>query len=93
VWFQGDLAMNESLTPQHADQLLDKLSTDDAFRAAFQKDPEAALKQLGITHKYYKCTKPQKQLASKEAIAKGRDQLRSMLTAKLDQSPHRLEAS
>jgi putative modified peptide len=35
------------LSPDVADKLLHGLSTDDNFRAAFEKDPRAALRSLG----------------------------------------------
>lgn len=39
--------MSNALSPEVADALLDKLSSDDAFRELFQKNPRAALKQVG----------------------------------------------
>ena len=39
--------MSTRFTKDVARALLQKLSTDDAFRAAFQANPRAALKQLG----------------------------------------------
>lgn len=39
--------MSTRFTTEVARALLQKLSTDDAFRAAFQANPRAALKQLG----------------------------------------------
>jgi putative modified peptide len=36
------------LTPQQAQTLLEKLSNDDAFRAALSTNPEAALKDAGL---------------------------------------------
>lgn len=39
--------MSTRFTAEVARALLQKLSTDDAFRAAFQANPRAALKQLG----------------------------------------------
>jgi putative modified peptide len=38
----GKLTRDESIT------LLQKLSSDDAFRTTFEKDPAAALQQIGI---------------------------------------------
>lgn len=37
------------LPPRIAKQLLDKLETDDAFREAFAKSPDQALRSLGHT--------------------------------------------
>jgi putative modified peptide len=39
---------NGKLTRDEAMALLQKLSSDDGFRATFEKDPAAALKQVGI---------------------------------------------
>lgn len=39
---------NPRLPQEHELQLLKKLSTDDDYRARFEKDPVSALKELGI---------------------------------------------
>lgn len=67
------------------DALLDKLSSDDAFRAQFQADPRAALKQLGYETPADKvgvagedpvmCCQV-KQLAPKQQIAQTREAMR-----------------
>ncbi|MGA9421018.1 MAG: NHLP-related RiPP peptide, partial [Rhodanobacteraceae bacterium] len=45
----GDRAMqNGKMTREESIALLKKLSHDDAFRAVFEKDPVAGLKQIGI---------------------------------------------
>lgn len=36
------------LTREHELSLLKKLSTDDDYRARFEKDPPAALKEIGV---------------------------------------------
>ena len=41
------MAEMKGLDPKVADRLLDLLSTDDAFRELFQKNPAAALRQVG----------------------------------------------
>jgi putative modified peptide len=71
--------MAGTLKPDVADKLLDKLATDDNFRDLFSKNPEAALKQVGHTGAAacMRC----KKLAGKDAIAKSRDALRTMLTS------------
>ena len=43
---QGKIMAN-SFSPDVADKLLDKLSSDDEFRDLFQKNPRAALRQIG----------------------------------------------
>src|SRR6478736_8757772 len=40
-------ARSAPLDPKVADKLLDLLSTDNAFRRLFKKDPQAALAQVG----------------------------------------------
>jgi putative modified peptide len=83
-------------------KLLDKLSTDDNFRALFQKSPREALASVG--HKaslesndsasgVWACCQTN-QLASKEAIAASRDALRTqLLTQSARMSPITLEAA
>ncbi|MDX1529440.1 MAG: NHLP-related RiPP peptide [Gammaproteobacteria bacterium] len=80
--------------PAHvADRLLDLLSTDDEFRAAFKDNPAAALSTLGYqdaeTHAgkkslvegeaFYCMTT--RELASKEEILEAREELKAHLTA------------
>ncbi len=75
------------------DQLLDKLASDDDFRALFSNDPEAALTQLG--HKpppgSCDCMTPGK-LADKQTIAASRDSMRELLIlGTLSQIPNKLD--
>ena len=45
--------MPQPLSPEQANALLDRLSTDDKYRALFSSDPGAALGQLrGQVHSY-----------------------------------------
>jgi putative modified peptide len=81
--------MATSYSALHATSLLDKLSSDDAFRAQFQKDPAAALASLGMPTALAECCKG-KTLASKEVLAKSRDQITSLLTSKLALNVHNL---
>lgn len=97
------------LSPEIADRLLDLLSTDDAFRARFQRDPRAALHEVG-----YVSPEPAKMtacgavaeaipeslidckvdtLAPKNVIAGARDEIRAMLTSGLSQTAPRLEST
>lgn len=77
-----------SLSEKTADALLDKLSSDDAFRSAFQADPRQALASLGhadaadpnIVEGAWTCMAV-RQLASKEAIRNARQALHRQLTA------------
>ena len=62
------------------DQLLDKLATDDVFRALFTREPAAALKQLGFqpSASQVMCLTPGK-LADKATIGATRDAMREVL--------------
>lgn len=77
------------LSDQIADTLLDKLSSDDEFRALFQKNARKALASLGFEPAakagpdekgLWACCAVE-QLASKEAIAKSRKELREQFTS------------
>ena len=87
--------MTNKFSADIADKLLDKLSSDDAFRELFQSDARAALAQIG----YHTPTGDQgvrgsdplmccsvKGLASKETIRAGRAKLRAALTSTLPQA-------
>lgn len=89
------------LTDDTADRLLDKLSTDDEFRAKFQQDPRAALASIGhepaadpnVVEGAWTCCNVDA-LASKEDIAKARGQLRSMLvSSQMGYQPIALESA
>ncbi|KFN49572.1 NHLP-related RiPP peptide [Arenimonas composti] len=88
-----------TLSDSLVDKLLDKLATDDDFRAAFQNDPRQALASLGygpaadagVQRGAWMCLAVS-QLASKDAIAASRDALRAqLLSAKSAHSPILLE--
>jgi putative modified peptide len=85
--------MATPLTPELVDKLLDKLGSDEQFRADFQDDPEAAMLQLGAPADfvYGGCMRP-KPLASKEAISRARELLRDTLLGKSGHAPLCLEA-
>jgi putative modified peptide len=61
-------------TPELVDKLLDKLGSDDKFRADFQKNPDAAMSQLGAPadFKCGPCVKAAP-LASKKEIRQTRE--------------------
>jgi putative modified peptide len=87
------------LSDETADKLLDRLSSDDEFRAQFVKDPRKALAAVGhapaadekISEGSWSCLAVSS-LASKETIRASRDELRKQLvTAKAGANPITLE--
>ncbi len=91
--------MPNQISAEIADKLLDKLSSDDEFRAVFQRDPRIALAYLG--HEGATKASPNDQgawsclvcekLASPEAIKASRDELRlQLISSKAAQTPIRL---
>jgi putative modified peptide len=83
---RGIAAMSFQLPDPIVDVLLDKLGNDDAFRTQFASDPRSALAGLGfaaaadtsIQRGVWNCMEVN-QLASKEAIRAGHDELRDQL--------------
>lgn len=73
------------------DKLLDKLGSDDKFRADFQKDPDAAMRQLGAAPNDKCKHHAQFRLASKEQIQNTRDHLKSELLGLDAMAPEVLE--
>ena len=83
--------MASNFSPEFADTLLDKLASDDAFRAAFDHNPRAALKQLGYETPpadrdvrgadSVMCLYSAKPLASKEAIRAAHSALKAQMTS------------
>lgn len=86
-----------------ADKLLDLLSNDDSFREHFSRDPVAALETIGYQRPaqgpegtaqpelFVTCCV--NQLASKEAIAAARGEIRGMLLSGLNHTTPQLDAS
>ncbi len=89
------------LSEELVDKLLDKLSSDDEFRAVFQKNPRIAMAYLGHDAAanagagdkgMWSCMSCEK-LASADDIKKSRDVLRTqMLSAKSVHQPIALES-
>jgi putative modified peptide len=85
--------MAKNFTREFADKLLDKLSSDDAFRAHFKKDPRAALKELGYETPAedlgvegsdpVMCCDGNLALASKQDIAAARQKLQTQLSGSM----------
>lgn len=83
--------MASNFPPDIADKLLDKLASDDAFRAAFDHNPRAALKQLGYETPAadrdvrgvdaVMCLYSPKPLASKEVFRAARAEFHRQMTA------------
>ena len=102
-------ARSAPLDPKVADKLLDLLSTDNAFRRLFKKDPQAALAQAGppeakaaIAALRKDGTAPASTTASccqvqsiapKAAVMRARGELKTMFTSGLAYTPPALEAS
>ena len=101
-------ARSAPLDPKVADRLLDLLSTDNAFRRLFKKDPQAALAQVGHPEAKAAVAALKKggaapavstasccqvqSIAPKATIIRARDELKSMLTSGLAQNPPQLDA-
>ncbi|MGH8049301.1 MAG: NHLP-related RiPP peptide [Arenimonas sp.] len=90
------------LSEELVDKLLDKLSSDNEFRAAFQKSPRIALAYLGHDAAAYANDSDRGawaclhcvELASPETIKKSRAALRKqLLTSSAAQSPVTLDMS
>ncbi len=88
----------QPLDAKTADKLLNLLSTDNAFRRLYKKDPLAALAQAG--HKpaadaaaLLACCQVNATLATKQEIAAAREQLKSYLTSTaIYTNPHHFDA-
>ena len=91
--------MSFNLPEPIVDSLLDKLGTDDAFRARFAADPRDALASLGFAaaadtsneHGVWNCLHVT-ELAGKDAIRGGRAQLRGQLMARSSYKAFALDA-
>jgi len=85
------MATAAQLSKAVAAKLLDKLGSDDAFRAQFQKDVVAALKEVGATDAEAKacgaCLSVSK-LADKATIKASGQALTTMLTSAMSNLPH-----
>jgi putative modified peptide len=80
------------LTPELVDKLLDKLGSDDQFRADFQKDPDAAMRQLGAPANFKSGKCNPHQLASKEEIQRTRKEIRGALFGLSEMAQEALKA-
>jgi putative modified peptide len=93
--------MSFQLSETVADALLDRLSSDDAFRSMFVADPRAALATVGFApaadvsmHGGIWMCMSVTELASKEAIRAGRNELRNQLVLqRASHSPIHLEVA
>ncbi|MFZ3467567.1 NHLP-related RiPP peptide [Streptomyces sp. 4.24] len=88
------------IPPRVADQLLDLLATDDAFRELFKDDRHTALVQAGLDADLLQLKETSAlaclavdELASKSDIAAAREELKAHLTSGASHTnPHALEA-
>jgi putative modified peptide len=81
-----------NLDPKVVDTLLDRLSSDDEFRALFEKDAAAALAELGVDSWPRVGELKVSRLADKAVIAESREYLRKVMVENLYNIPHKLEA-
>lgn len=79
-----------NLTPTQVDTLLDKLSTDDAFRNLLLSNPAAALKQIGAPEELAACFGNCKELADPKTLQASRNAIQQQLGSKLDAHIHDL---
>lgn len=80
------------LTPQQAQLLLEKLSTDDTFRAALSVDAEAALKSVGLPTTLAACMSKTQALPSKQAAQKALSENGKMNASLLNMNAFNLKA-
>jgi len=71
----------KQLSEKTIDAVLDKLATDDDFRASFQKNPREATRSLGVDDEAIDSLPeaPVAKLADKASFAKSRGQVRKQL--------------
>ncbi|HSX62114.1 MAG TPA: NHLP-related RiPP peptide [Tahibacter sp.] len=81
-----------SLTSAQADALLDKLSSDDDFRALLLSDPESALKQIGAPVELADCFRKCKKLADPSTLKASRSAIQQQLGTTLSANIHDLRA-
>lgn len=81
-----------SLTSAQADALLDKLSSDDDFRALLLSDPAKALQQIGAPEELAECFAKCKQLADPATLKNSRLAIQKQLGSTLDAHIHDLRA-
>lgn len=79
----GECDMAKSfLTSEVVDKLLDKLGSDDDYRAKFQKDTHGALKDIGVNVDPSEVA-PVKALPDKDTIKKSRDAIKKAMVGQL----------
>jgi putative modified peptide len=81
-----------SLTSAQADALLDKLSSDDEFRALLLSDPDTALKQIGAPPELADCFRKCKKLADPNTLRASRAAIQQQLGTTLSANIHDLRA-
>jgi len=81
-----------SLTSAQVDTLLDKLSSDDEFRALLLRDPTTALKQIGAPVELADCFAKCKQLADPQTLKASRAVIQQQLGSTLSANIHDLRA-
>jgi putative modified peptide len=79
-----------NLTPAQVDKLLDKLISDDSFRALLVSDPASALKQVGAPEDLCACFVNCKGIADPQTLRESRATIQQQLTSKGSMNVHSL---
>ncbi|MBN8738833.1 MAG: hypothetical protein BGP24_12930 [Lysobacterales bacterium 69-70] len=82
-----------NLTPTQVDTLLDKLGSDDQFRALLLSDPASALRQIGAPEELAACFAKCKQLADPQTLKASRSAIQKQLGGTMSANIHDLRTS
>lgn len=80
------------LTSAQVDELLDKLSSDDEFRALLLSSPAKALRQIGAPEEMAECFANCKRLADPKTLKDSRAAIQQQLSGTLGMHIHDLRA-
>lgn len=86
------VAATTKLTVAQVDMLLDKLCSDDAFRARLLSDPVSALNQIGAPVQLAECFRMCEKLAEPETLKASRAAIQRQLGMTLSANIHDLRA-
>ena len=82
-----------NLTPTQVDALLDKLGSDEQFRALLLSNPPAALRQIGAPEELAACFANCKQLADPQTLKASRSAIQKQLGGTMSANIHDLRTS